>query len=83
MEELATFQRRFWSMISCLLSCLLTQKVRDGLEGLLLAHNKANFLFCVVSHELGVANAAFLPLFIAPSEELGSDFHQAHQVLFA
>ena len=61
---------------------LLTQKVSDGLERLLLAHDKANFLFRVVSHELRVANASLLPLLLTPSKDLGSDFHQAHQVLF-
>ena len=62
---------------------LLTQEVSDGLESLLLAHDEANALLCTISHELGVANATFLPLLIAPSEKLDSDLHDALQVLLA
>ena len=62
---------------------LLTQKVSNGLESLLLAHDEANALLCTISHELGVADATLLPLLIAPSEKLDSDLHDALQVLLA
>ena len=62
---------------------LLTQEVSDGLKSFLLAHDEANALLCAISHELGVADAALLPLLIAPSEKLDSNLHDALQVLLA
>lgn len=62
---------------------VLTNEVADGFESLLLSHDEANFLLSTVSHKLGVANATLLPLFISPSEKLGSNLHKALQILFS
>ena len=60
---------------------LLTDKVSDGLERLLLAHDEANRLLLTVTHELGIADTALFPLLIPPAEQLGSDLHEALEIL--
>ena len=47
---------------------LLTDKVSDGLQRLLLAHDEANGLLLTVPHELGIADAALFPLLVPPAE---------------
>ena len=59
----------------------LTDEVCDGLESLLLTHDEANLLLFAVTHELGVANTTLLPLLVSPAEKLGSDLHDALEVL--
>ena len=61
----------------------LTDEVCDGLESLLLTHDEANLLLFAVTHELGVADAALLPLLVAPAEKLGPDLHDALEVLLS
>ena len=46
-----------------------------------MSHNESNLLLLSVSHELGVADAPFFPLLVTPSEQLGSDLHEALEVL--
>ena len=61
----------------------LTDEVCDRLESLLLAHDEADLLLGAVTHQLGVADAALLPLLVAPAEKLGPDLHDALEVLFS
>ena len=60
---------------------VLTDKVSDGLERLLLAHDEANRLLSTVTHELGIANTTLLPLLVPPTEQLGSNLHDALEIL--
>ena len=62
---------------------ILTNEVGDGLESLLLTHDEANALLLTVAHQLGVANAALLPLFISPAEKLDTVLHHTLEVLLA
>ena len=66
-----------------MLTLTLTDEVGDRLKGLLLAHDEADLLLCAVTHKLGVANAALLPLLVAPAEKLGPDLHDALEVLLS
>lgn len=61
----------------------LTNEVGDWFESLLLSHDEADALLSTISHKLGVANATLFPLLISPSEKLGSNLHQALQILFS
>ena len=56
---------------------LLTDEVGDWLEGLFLPHDEPNLLRFLVSHQLGVASASLLPLFISESVQLRSHFENA------
>ena len=58
----------------------LTNKVSDGLEGLLLAHDEADALGFAVAHELAVADAALLPL-LAEAVKLNSHLKDALETL--
>ena len=62
---------------------VLTNEVGYGFQSLLLSHDKADLLLLAVSHQLSVANSALFPLLVSPSEKLGSDLHQALQILFS
>jgi hypothetical protein len=61
----------------------LTDEVGYGLESLFLTHHEAGTLLFTVAHQLRVADATLLPLFVPPSEELNSDLHEALQVLLS
>ena len=79
---MANFQQCNRKKVCLILSVSrLTNEVCDRFERLFLSHNESNLLLLSVSHELGVADAPFFPLLVTPSEQLGSDLHEALEVL--
>ena len=58
----------------------LTNKVANGLEGLLLAHDEADALGIAVAHELAVSNATLFPL-LAEAVKLNSHLEDAFKTL--
>ena len=61
----------------------LTKEVCYRLQGLFLAHDKLAAFLSTISHDLRVADSTLLPLLVAPSEKLSSDFHEALEVFFS
>mmetsp|Transcript_117926 Transcript_117926/g.164266 ORF Transcript_117926/g.164266 Transcript_117926/m.164266 type:complete len:202 (-) Transcript_117926:20-625(-) len=56
---------------------LRQQEVTNGLESLLLSHDKSNFLLSLVTEKFAVANTSLFPLVISESEELASHLEDA------
>jgi len=62
---------------------ILTIEVSDGLESLLLSHDKSDSLLFTITHELAIADSALFPLFVPPSKKLDSELHEALEVLLS
>ena len=76
------FSAEIWLVV------VLTDKVANGLQSLLLTHDESNALLLAVSHELAVSYTSLFPLHafsgeLGPSEKLDTHFHDALEVLFS
>ena len=62
---------------------LLTDKVGDWLERLLLTHDEPDAFGLLVAHKLAIAYASLLPLFLTQSVELDTQLEDALKIFSA